>query len=106
MILLYQKKELFRYNEKDLQKIKSLNFNLLIRGGTGILKGEILKICKNGIISFHHGDNEFYRGSPPGFWEIINKEIRTGFIIQRLSEELDNGECCLRVISLPIGFIL
>ena len=64
----------------------------MIRGGTGILKGEILKICKNGIISFHHGDNEFYRGSPPGFWEIINKEIRTGFIIQRLSEELDNGE--------------
>ena len=33
-----------------------------------------------------------FSGSPPGFWEIINKEIRTGFIIQRLSEELDNGE--------------
>ena len=26
------------------------------------------------------------------FWEIINKETRTGFIIQRLGNELDNGE--------------
>jgi len=82
----------YRYNEEDLSKIESLKLNLLIRGGSGILKGKILDICENGIISFHHGDNEFYRGGPPGFWEIINKEIRTGFIIQRLSEELDNGE--------------
>jgi len=83
---------IYEYSEKDLSKIKSLKLNLLIRGGSGILKGEILNICQNGIISFHHGDNEYYRGGPPGFWEIINKEIRTGFIIQRLSEELDNGE--------------
>ena len=33
----------------------------------------------------------FYRGGPPGFWEIINKETRTGFIIQRLEMSL-NGE--------------
>ncbi len=80
------------YSKRDLEKIKSKDFNLLIRGGTGILKGEILNICKNGIISFHHGDNQFYRGGPPGFWEIRNKEIRTGFIIQKLNDELDNGE--------------
>ena len=82
----------YSYNQIDLQKIKSLNLNLLIRGGSGILKGEILNLCKNGIISFHHGDNNFYRGGPPGFWEIINKEARTGFIIQRLGDELDNGK--------------
>ena len=82
----------YTYTEIDLQKIRSLNLNLLIRGGSGILKGEILELCKNGIISFHHGDNDFYRGGPSGFWEIINKETRTGFIIQRLGNELDNGE--------------
>ena len=86
----------YNYNKADLEKIKSLIFNLLIRGGTGILKGEILDICKNGIISFHHGDNNFYRGGPPGFWEIINKEVRSGFIIQRLGEELDNGQVLFR----------
>ena len=82
----------YSYNQTDLQKIRSLNLNLLIRGGSGILKGEILNLCKNGIISFHHGDNNFYRGGPPGFWEIINKDARTGFIIQRLGNELDNGK--------------
>ena len=83
---------IYRYSDEDLKKIKSLNLNLLIRGGSGILKGEVLKICKNGIISFHHGDNDYYRGGPPGFWEIKNKDVKTGFIIQKLSEELDNGE--------------
>ena len=48
------------------------------------LKQHLLYAIFNGIISFHHGDNDFYRGGPPGFWEIINKETRTGFIIQRL----------------------
>jgi len=90
--IISEKDIFYRYSENDLQKIKSLDLNLLIRGGTGILKGEILKVCKNGIISFHHGDNEFYRGGPPGFWEIVNKETRTGFIIQKLGEELDSGD--------------
>ena len=93
---------IYRYTEKDLKRIKSLNLNLLIRGGSGILKGEILKICKNGIISFHHGDNDYYRGGPPGFWEIKNKDVKTGFIIQKLSEELDNGEVLFKGFFNPL----
>ncbi len=85
-------KLVYRYNEIDLEKIKSLNLNLLVRGGSGILKGKILNICKNGIISFHHGDNDVIRGVPAGFWEVFNKEKKTGFIIQRLKEELDAGD--------------
>ena len=88
----------YNYNEEDLKKIESLNLNLLIRGGSGILKGKILDICKNGIISFHHGDNDFYRGGPPGFWEIINRDIRTGFIIQRL------GAVSYTHLTLPTMF--
>ena len=56
------------------------------------LKGEILNICRLGIISFHHGDNNFNRGGPPGFWEVFNREPSTGFIIQRLTEEIDGGD--------------
>lgn len=82
----------YRYKNSDLEKIKKLNLDLLIRGGSGILKGEILNICRLGIISFHHGDNNFYRGGPPAFWEVFNQEPSTGFIIQRLTEELDGGD--------------
>ena len=45
-----------------------------------------------GIISFHHGDNNINRGGPAGFWEVFNEEPSTGFIIQRLTEELDGGD--------------
>ena len=64
----------YRYNASDMLKIKSLGLNLLIRGGNGILRGEILHTCINGVISFHHGDSDVNRGGPPGFWETKNKE--------------------------------
>ena len=79
------------YKNEDLNQIKNLNLDLLIRGGSGILQGDILNLCPLGIISFHHGDNDFYRGGPPGFWEVYNREPSTGFVIQRLNEVLDGG---------------
>ena len=80
------------YKTEDLNQIKNLNLDLLIRGGSGILQGDILNLCPLGIISFHHGDNDFYRGGPPGFWEVYNREPSTGFVIQRLNEVLDGGD--------------
>ena len=66
--------------------------DLLIRSGSGILRGEILDVCTNGVISFHHADNEINRGGPPAFWEVYERNPRTGFIIQRLKNELDGGD--------------
>ena len=69
---------------EDIENIKKLNLDLLIRGGSGILQGNILNTCPLGIISFHHGDNRWNRGSPPAFWEVYFKKPSTGFIIQIL----------------------
>jgi len=55
----------YRYGEEDIKRIKDLDLDLLIRGGSGILRGEILDICPNGVISFHHADNDINRGGPP-----------------------------------------
>ena len=82
----------YRYVEEDIKRIKELNLDLLIRGGGGILRGEILDVCPNGVISFHHADNDINRGGPPGFWEVYDRNPRTGFIIQRLKNELDGGD--------------
>ena len=43
-------------------------------------------------MSFHHGDNSWNRGGPPGFWEVFLNKPETGFIIQFLNESLDNGK--------------
>ena len=87
-----KKNNFFYYGKNDLEKIKNLDLDVIIRMCSGILKGEILNIAKFGIVSYHHGDNDIYRGMPPGFWEVFYKESSTGFIIQKLNEQLDNGE--------------
>ena len=87
---------IYRYSSKDLENIKELKLDILIRCGTGILKGDILNITKFGIISFHHGDNRFNRGGPSGFWETYLNWPSTGFVIQKLSEELDGGSILYR----------
>lgn len=86
----------FRYRKEDLKSIRECNLQLLIRCCSGILRGEILNICSGGIISFHHGDNEKYRGGPPAFWETRYKDPKLGFIIQRLNDQLDGGDVLFR----------
>lgn len=82
----------YRYPEDDIQRITSRNPDVLIRCGSGILRGEILEAARFGILSFHHANNEINRGTPAGFWEVFNREPSTGFVIQRLSTELDGGD--------------
>jgi len=87
---------IYKYKKEDLKKISDLDLDILIRGGSGILRGEILDLCKFGILSFHHADSNVNRGGPPAFWEVYNHEPSTGFIIQKLSEELDGGDVLLK----------
>ncbi|MGD9968048.1 MAG: hypothetical protein AB7T59_16125 [Hyphomonadaceae bacterium] len=86
----------YRYSDADLEEIRKRDLDVLIRGGSGILRGEILRVARFGIVSFHHANNRVNRGSPPGFWEVYHGEPSTGFIIQQLSEELDGGDVLFR----------
>jgi hypothetical protein len=80
-----------RFVPEDVNAIKSRKLDFILRMGSGILRGGILDAAANGIISFHHGDNRTNRGGPPGYWEVFEQRDYTGFIIQRLTEELDAG---------------
>ena len=64
----------YRYEGDDIQKIRKLNLDLIVRCGSGILHGEILNSARFGIISLHHADNRINRGVPPGFWEVYLKQ--------------------------------
>jgi hypothetical protein len=81
----------YRYREEDLGTIKSLSVDVLLNGQSGILRGGILNVCEFGVISLHYG-NGVNRAGPPGFWEVFNQESSTGFIIQRLPDELEGGD--------------
>ena len=68
----------------------------MIRLGSKILKGKILKCSRNGILSLHHGDNQVFRGGPAGFWETYFGINNSGFIIQQLTDKLDAGNVIFR----------
>ncbi len=77
---------------EDIAKIKNYSVDVFIRLGFKILRGDILKICRLGIWSYHHGDYKLKRGGPAGFWEVFDAEHETGVILQILTEDLDGGK--------------
>jgi hypothetical protein len=85
------KKFIQRFQEEDLEKIRAKNLDVLIRFGFNILHGGVLEAARYGVWSYHHGDNEFYRGGPPHFWELVEENQLSGVMLQVLTEELDAG---------------
>ncbi|MCF8297585.1 MAG: hypothetical protein K9J13_08595 [Saprospiraceae bacterium] len=87
-----EKKKFSQYfSDDDISKIKEYKLDFIIRYGFSIIKGEILNSAKYGVWSFHHDDEQIYRGVPSGFWEIMEKDAANGAILQRLTNRLDGG---------------
>lgn len=86
-----QKKISTYFFESDIQKIKQLNLDFLLRFGFDIIRGDILESAKYGVWSFHHDDEMLFRGTPPGFWEIVYGHHTNGIILQKLTNSLDKG---------------
>ena len=96
-------RKFLEFTNEDIAQIVKSDFDCLIRFGSGILKGEILNSSNLGVISFHHGDNRVNRGGPCGFWEVLNEEPSSGFVIQKLNNELDGGEVLVRGNLMTLG---
>ncbi|MDD5508205.1 MAG: hypothetical protein PHD25_07715 [Bacteroidales bacterium] len=79
------------FTDADVNSIKAHQLDFILRFGFNIIRGDILDAAQYGIWSFHHGDEQQFRGGPPGFWEICRKTPVTGAILQRLTGRLDAG---------------
>jgi hypothetical protein len=77
-------------------KLKNLNLDLLIRCGPVILQKNILSTARLGVISLCYSDNRTFRGGPAGFWEVYFRKDTTGFTIQCLTDESDDGSALMR----------
>ena len=80
-----------RFDPADVEAIRSSELDVIFRFGFNIIRGDILTAAKYGVWSFHHGDNDWYRGGPPHFWEIVERHPVSGVLLQVLSDELDAG---------------
>ena len=87
------------FSDEDVAAVQRHDLDLLVRTGFRILKGAILGSARNGVWSFHHGDNRTNRGGPPGVWEVLEDRPETGVTLQRLSSDLDGGEVLARGVG-------
>ena len=85
-----------RFQEADIEDIRSANLDVLLRFGFNIIKGPILQSARYGVWSFHHGDNQDIRGGPAYFWELYFDRPLSGIVLQVLSEKLDAGRILYR----------
>lgn len=84
---------------EDIKRIREFDLDVALSFGFRILKGDVLKIARHGIWSYHHGDNSVNRGGPAGFWEVMDGIPVTGSVLQVLTEDLDNGPVIYRSLS-------
>jgi hypothetical protein len=84
------------FEDEDLAKIRTYDLDVAVRFGFRILRGGALRIARHGVWSYHHGDNNHYRGGPAGFWEVMFGDPVTGFVLQQLGEDLDGGRILFR----------
>jgi hypothetical protein len=84
------------FPEEKIEQIREFDLDVALSFGFRILKGDVLKIARHGIWSYHHGDNLVNRGGPAGFWEVMDGIPVTGSVLQILTEDLDNGPVIYR----------
>lgn len=85
------KKFIHRFPDDAIEQIRAKDLDVLLRFGFNILHGEVLNCARYGVWSYHHGDNDFYRGGPALFWELYERAPLSGVLLQVLTEELDGG---------------
>ena len=79
------------FHSENIQEIMSHQLDFILRFGFKIIRGEVLEVARYGVWSFHHDDEQKYRGTPPGFWEIYHGDPVTGSLLQRINDRLDGG---------------
>jgi methionyl-tRNA formyltransferase len=86
--------EVHSVNSKHLVKyIKSLNPDLGILFGTGLVKPYIFDIPKYGTINIHRGAIGEYRGIDSDLWALYNKKFdKINVTIHYVDEKLDTGD--------------
>ena len=93
-----------RFNAADIAAVNRDGLDVIVRFGFNILLGDILSAATYGVWSYHHGDNNEYRGGPAGFWEMYERNQLTGTILQILTEELDGGQVIYRTYGATRSF--
>lgn len=91
------------FSQEDIERIREYRLDFILKFGYGIVRGDVFSTARYGIWSYHHDDEEKYRGGPPAFWEIYSGDPVTGALLQRINETLDGGVVLAKIHVPTIG---
>lgn len=74
---------------EDVRWISEQGLDFILDFGFCPVPEALLEAARYGVWEFHHGDDETYRGGPPGFWEIHDGERVTGAVLRRRTRRPD-----------------
>ncbi len=94
-----------RFPAEAVDAIKEQNLDVILRFGFRILRGDVLEAARYGVWSYHHGDGDRFRGGPPSFWELMEREPLTGAMLQVLTEKLDDGVVLAKTLAPTVQSI-
>ena len=77
-------------------RIEAMAPDLAIVVGTHILRADVFSIPRRGSINLHLGAAPEFRGSSPGFYEMLEGVAEVGVTIHRVTEALDGGNILLQ----------
>ncbi len=77
-------------------RIRALAPDLGVVVGTHILKADLFTIPRLGCINLHLGAAPEFRGSSPGFYEMLEGVPQAGVTIHRVTDTLDGGNILLQ----------
>jgi hypothetical protein len=69
-----------------VKTIQDFNLDVLIKLVDEDLKGDFLKLAKQGIWYYHHGDYKTNRGDSPGVWEVLKNYDTIGTTLLKLTD--------------------
>ena len=73
--------------------VEELNdFDVVLKFGMGLLKVPPPEALSTPILSYHHGDPDYFRGRPAGFWEMTENASAMGQVVQVIGDRLDAGK--------------
>lgn len=92
------------FSESDLGRLNAEALDLILYFDSAHLEGNILTAARYGIWSYHHGDDDQYRGGPAGFWEMYERNSITGATLKILDETPTGGRVIYRSFGATESF--
>jgi hypothetical protein len=86
-ILPVQEGEFQTVATNDVNKIRSMDLDIIVKNGFGSLRGEILNASRYGVWAYRYGDDVSREGRPPGFWEVAEGCTETGVRLEILGDD-------------------